>query len=89
MERLEVDWDRFERDLKNAGPPTDDDVSRTLDGTPLDGEAAIVRHMAQLELDGVLTTSGSMFTDLLDVLERDGEAAMIRHMHQLYGPPAR
>jgi hypothetical protein len=89
MKRLEVDWDRFERDLQHADPPTADDVSRTLDGTPLDSEAAIVRHMAELERDGVLTESGTMFTDLLDVLDRDGEAAMIRRMHQLYGPPAR
>lgn len=88
MRRLEVDWDRFERDLKDAGSPTPDDVSRSLDGTPLDSEAAVVRHMAQLERDGVLTTSGSMFTDLLKVLERDGEAAMVGHMHQLYGPPS-
>lgn len=67
MRRLEVGWDRFERDMKDAGPPTPDDVSRSLDGTPLDSEAAIVRHMAQLERNGVLTTSGSMFTDLLKV----------------------
>lgn len=87
MRRLDVDWDRFERDLTNAGPPTPDDVSRTLDGTPLDNKAAIVRYMAELERDGVLTTSGSMFTDLLDVLERDGEAALIRGMHQRHRPP--
>lgn len=84
---MEVDWERIAGDLKHADPPTEDDVSRTLDGTPLDSEAAIVRHMAELEREGVLTASGSMFTNLLDVLERDGEAAMIQDMHRRYGPP--
>lgn len=74
-------------ELRHADPPTADDVSRTLDGEPLTSEAAIVRHMAHLETSGLITHTGRMFRDLLDVLERDGEQAMLDEMHRLYGPP--
>lgn len=83
--RLEVDWERYERSLRSAGPPTPDDVSRALDGTPLDTPAAVVRHMADLEARGLITHTGTMFTDALAVLERDGEDAMVAWTHETYG----
>lgn len=54
-------------DLRAAPPATADDVSRGLDGSPLDSEAVIVRHMADLEVRGLLTESRDprMFRDLL------------------------
>lgn len=88
MEKLEVDWARVEREWNEGLPPrTPDDVSRALDGTPLDSEAAIIRHMAGLEEREIITHTGRMFRDLLVVLDRDGEEAMIAEMHRLYGAP--
>lgn len=89
MEKVQVDWDRVEREWRQGlPPPTPDDVSRLLDGTSLDGEAAIIRHMADLERRGIGADTGIMFRDLLAVLDRDGEQAMIVEMHRLYGPAA-
>ena len=88
MKRLEVDWDRVAEKLQTAAPPTPDDVSRAMDGTPLDSAAAIVRHMAHLETSGEITHTGTMFRKLLQVLNRDGEDRMLEEMYRLYGQPA-
>ncbi len=81
---MEVDWDRLAADLKDADPPTDDDVSRALDGTPLVSGASIVRHMAELESEGLLDTD-RMFRDLLKVLEEFGEEEMMAEMWRRHG----
>lgn len=47
--------------------------------------AAVVRHMADLEARGLITHTGTMFTDALAVLERDGEDAMVAGTHETYG----
>ncbi len=83
-----VSWECMAEELRTAPPPTPDDVSRALDGTPLDSASAIVRHMAALEVTGRITHTGTMFRDLLEVLERHGEAAMLEQMYRLYGHPA-
>lgn len=84
MRKLEVDWNRIRRDRSNLPPPTPGDVSRALDGTPLDTPAAVVRHMADLEDTGVVTHTGRMFRDAREVLDREGEAAMLRWLHRQY-----
>lgn len=84
MRKLEVDWDRIRRDRRNLPSPTPDDVSRALDGTPLDTPAAVVRHMADLEDTGAVTHTGRMFRDAREVLDREGEAAMLRWLHRQY-----
>ena len=88
MKRLEVDWDRVAEKLQTAAPPTLDDASRAMDGTPLDSGAAIVRHMAQLETSGEIPHMGTMFRELVQVLNRDGEDRMLEEMYRLYGHPA-
>lgn len=80
----DVNWDRIAGDLRDAQPPTDDDVSRALDGTPLTSAASIVRHMAEIEAEGVLDT-GRMFRDLLQVLEDFGEDEMMAEMWRRHG----
>lgn len=46
---------------------------RLLDGMPLDGEGAIIPHMADLEHCGIGADTGTMFCDLLAVPDRDGD----------------
>lgn len=81
---MEVDWDRIAVELKEAAPPTDDDVSRALDGTPLVSGESIVRHMAELETAGLFDT-GRMFRDLVQVLEEFGEEEMMAEMWRRHG----
>ncbi len=41
--------------------------------------------MADLEVRGLITHTGTMFTDALAVLERDGEDAIVAWTHATYG----
>lgn len=88
MKKIAVDWERVTRDRAASSSATCDDVSRALDGTPLDSEAAVVRHTAQLEAAGLIPHTGTTYRELAEVLERDGNDAMIAAMHRQYGPPA-
>jgi hypothetical protein len=42
---------QLSRDLRTAPPPTDDDVSVTLDGRRLDSEEAVLAWLAEVEAD--------------------------------------
>lgn len=40
---------------------------------------------SRLEARGLITQTGTMFTDALAVLERDGEDATVARTHETYG----
>ena len=48
---LPLSSEEFLERLRNAGPPTPDDVSITLDGRRLDSKEAVLQWLAEVEAD--------------------------------------